>query len=191
MKRRWQISRMAPSSLASRDTSRSSSPTASTSSSTDSKSAPLPCRIPAGTRRRRCRDGRPRVAPRPTGGGSRPLALPHPSPPLPGRAVATAGQCRDTRRGGRPSRGEAGAAHPSRKRRPRRPGRGTRCGGCRRRTPWRSRSRSRSGARPRRGPVPPHGARHRGRGGRDGARAGAAGKEAGGRHARGGRWEVE
>lgn len=54
LKRRWQISLMAPSSLVSCDTSRSSAPTASSSSSTDSKSAPPPCRIPAGTRRRRC-----------------------------------------------------------------------------------------------------------------------------------------
>lgn len=62
LKRRWHTSRMARSSLPSRDTSCSSSPTASTSSSTDSKSAPLLCRIPAGTRRyayRDTSDGRP------------------------------------------------------------------------------------------------------------------------------------
>lgn len=88
LKRRWQISLMAPSSLVSCDTSRSSSPTASSSSSTDSKSAPLPCRIPVGTRRRRytprrCRD--------------RWHAPASPIPPLPGRlppqreGVATCG----------------------------------------------------------------------------------------------------
>lgn len=109
LKRRWHTSRMARSSLPSRDTSCSSSPTASTSSSTDSKSAPLLCRIPAGTRRYAYRDTIP-IALQPTGG-----------PPPPRGSVAT-----PPRRGG---------AHPSRKRTPRRPAPGTRCGECRNTTP--------------------------------------------------------
>lgn len=84
LKRRWQISLMAPSSLVSCDTSRSSSPTASSSSSTDSKSAPLPCRIPAGTRRRRCTPRRCRDRWHPPGPST---------PPLPGR-LSRFGGCR-------------------------------------------------------------------------------------------------
>lgn len=135
LKRRWQISLMAPSSLVSCDTSRSSSPTASSSSSTDSKSAPLPCRIPAGTRRRRCTLRR-------CGDRWHPPCAP--TPPLSGRLSRFGGcrlspqrrRCRDMRRHEGPSySGQAGAAHRSRKRRARRPSRGTRSGGCQRRTP--------------------------------------------------------
>lgn len=82
LKSRWHTSRTAPSSLPSRDTSCSSSPTASTSSSTDSKSAPLLCRIPAGTRR--CTPLLPRVATAREGGeggGNRDTAGGKPPPP--------------------------------------------------------------------------------------------------------------
>lgn len=88
----------------------------------------------------------------------------------PGAApVATEERCRDMRRRGRLSpSGRAGAAHPSRRRRARRPGRGTRSGGCRRRTPWRGEPAPRSRRRSK-----PEGT------------AGAAGKEADGRHCTG------
>lgn len=109
LKRRWQISRMAPSSLASCDTSRSSSPTASTSSSTDSKSAPPSCRIPAGTGRRRCTPLRSRARAIATDGCvSRRGRQVAPARSLPGRL--------SRQRGGVGTRGWAGGPEPRRRR---------------------------------------------------------------------------
>lgn len=109
LKRRWQISLMAPSSLLSCDTSRSSSPTASSSSSTDSKSAPLPCRIPAGTRRRRCTSRCCRDRWHPPGPST---------PPVPGR-LSRFGRCRlSPQRGGVATCGSAGGRATAGRREP-------------------------------------------------------------------------